>query len=352
MFLLSVVAFVVVFGLVVLVHEAGHFLVARRAGIRVLEFGLGYPPRLKTLGVRNGVEYTLNALPLGGFVRMLGEEDPSDPESFASKSARARIGTLLAGPAMNFVLAAIIFAGLLMFVGRGIPTGQVQVQSVALDSPALHAGLRSGDVIVQLAGHEITSAVELAQYTRAALGQEVELAFLRDGERISVRLIPRVNPPQGQGAMGIVMGEIVRQVRYPMWEAIPLGLLEAWKMVILVAASLISVLRGAVPVQEIAGPIGIAQASGEVARLGLLQLLEFTAGISVNLAFINVLPLPILDGGRALLILVEKLQGGKRLAPQRQVYAQLISLMLILSLVLVFSYFDVVRILAGQRILR
>ncbi len=352
MFLLSAVAFIAVFGLVVLVHEAGHFLMARRAGIRVLEFGIGYPPRLKTLAVRDGVEYTLNALPLGGFTRMLGEEDPGEPGSFASKSARARISTLLAGPAMNFLLAAVIFSGFLLFVGRGVSTGQVQVQSVAPDSPALQAGLRTGDVIVQLAGHEITSTVGLAQYTRAALGQEIEVAFLRDGERMSVRLIPRVNPPQGQGAMGIVMAEIMRQVRYPIWQAIPLGLLEAWRMVVLVVLSLISVLRGAIPVQEMAGPIGIAQASGEVARLGLLQLLEFTAGISVNLAFINVLPLPILDGGRALLVLVEKLRGGKRLAPQRQAYAQLMSLMLILSLVLVFSYFDVARILAGQRILR
>jgi len=350
--LLSLVAFVVVFGLVVLVHEVGHFLMARRAGIRVLEFGIGYPPRLKVLGVRDGVEYTLNALPFGGFVRMLGEQDASEEGSFASKSAGARISTLLAGPAMNLVLAIVIFCGLLMFVGRSVPTGQVLVQSVAPDSPAMQAGLRSGDVIVSIAGHEVTGAIALAQYTQASLGQEIEVAFLRDGERQSVRLTPRVNPPQGQGAMGIVMGDIVRQVRYPIWKAIPLGFAEAWNTVRLVVLSLISVLRGVVPVQDMAGPIGIAQASGEVARLGLLQLLEFIAGISVNLAVVNLLPLPILDGGHAVLILVEKLRGGKRLEPQRQVLAQMMSLVLILGLLVLFSYFDVIRILSGQRILR
>ena len=352
MLALSLVAFVVVFGLIVLVHEFGHFLVARRVGIKVLEFGIGYPPRLKTLAVRDGVEFTLNVIPLGGFVRMLGEEDPSAAGSFASKPARARIATLLAGPAMNLLLATVLFAALLMFAGLAFPTGKVLVRSVVANSPAEQAGVLAGDAVVGIGGQEVKSTVELAERTHAVLGQEVELAVLRGEQRLSVRLTPRSSPPDGEGAMGVVISDDYRIERQPVWRALPLALQWVWSTLMAVVLALVGLLRGGVSPSDMAGPIGLAQASGEVARLGMLQLMEFTANISVNIAFVQLLPLPVLEGGRVATVLLEKLRGGRRMAPQREAFAQIASLLLILMLVLVLSYFDILRVITGQRILR
>ena len=352
MLALSLVAFVVVFGVIVLVHEFGHFMVARRAGVKVLEFGIGYPPRLKILAVRDGVEFTLNAIPLGGFVRMLGEDDPSAAGSFASRPARARIATLLAGPAMNLVLATLLFLGLLMFAGLAVPTGKILVRSVATNSPAELAGIMPEDAVVAVAGQEVKSIAELAERTQAVLGQEVELSVLRGEQRLGLRLTPRSSPPAGEGAMGIVISDGYRIERQPLWRAFPLALQWVWGTVVAVVLALVGVLRGVVSPSEMAGPIGLAQATGEVARLGLPQLAEFMASISVNIAFVNLLPLPVLDGGRVVMVLIEKLRGGRRLAPQREAFAQLASLLLILMLVLVLSYFDILRVVSGQRILR
>jgi regulator of sigma E protease len=152
--LLNVVVFLIVLSITMVAHELGHFLMARRSGIVVQEVGIGYPPKIKTLAVRNGVEYTLNALPLGAFVRMLGEEDPSAPGSFASKSATARIATLLAGAAMNLLLAIVLFTMLLM-IGEQIVVGRVEVHGVASGSPAEQAGIQAGDVILNLEGTDI-----------------------------------------------------------------------------------------------------------------------------------------------------------------------------------------------------
>jgi len=350
--LLSAVAFVLVFGLIVLVHEAGHFVMARRAGIKVLEFGFGYPPRIKTLFVRNGVEYTLNALPLGGFVRMLGEEGAPEPGSFSSKSARARIATLLAGPTMNLVLAAVLFAVLLVAVGQGVPTGQVLVSAVATDSPAAQSGVLAGDRILALDGQAVGSVVEVQKLTQAALGREVSLSLWRGEQTVMARLTPRVNPPQGQGAMGVTIGDDYRSVRYSVWRAIPLGVAQVGQTIVMIVTGLIAVIRGLVSAKELAGPIGVFQATGEVARLGLPLLVDFTAGLSVNIAIVNLLPIPILDGGRVALVLLEKLRGGKRMAPQQEGAVQFASLMLLLALVVLFSYFDILRLFSGQSILR
>ncbi len=348
--LLSVIVFVIVFSLVVLVHELGHFVVARRSGIKVLEFGLGYPPRLKTLAVRDGVEYTLNAIPIGGFVRMLGEEDPSEPDSFARKSARVRIGTLLAGPVMNLFLAAVLFAGVFV-IGEQIAVGRVVIQSVAPNSPAEQAGILPGDVVTAIEGQEVRNTLELLERTLASAGTEVSVSLLRAGKEAHVRLTPRLKPPPGEGAMGIVImmqeGYQVQTVRHPIWEAIPLGLREVWIVFQETIAGFVRMFRVGISPGDIAGPVGILQLGGAVAQTGVANLMRFVAFLSVNLSIINLLPVPPLDGGRIAFILLEKLRGGKRFAPQYEGFAHFIGLILLLAFMAVVSYFDIVRILGG-----
>jgi regulator of sigma E protease len=350
----SAFAFVIVFGLVVLVHEAGHFWSARRAGIAVLEFGFGYPPRIKTLAVRDGVEYTLNAIPLGGFVRMLGEEDPTAPGSFASKSAWVRIRTLVAGPAMNLLLAVVLFTAAAV-MGEQIAVGRVLVTSVSAGSPAEGAGIQSGDLITAIEGQAVRNTEELVQRTQAVLGQEVSLALLRGSESLTVRLTPRVQPPAGEGAMGIGItmqeGWTTETVRQPIWEAPWLGIQQAWSALLLIVSGFAQLLRGTVSPKEITGPVGIFQISGIVARSGLANLMRLTAFISINLSLFNLFPLPALDGGRIAFIVLEKLRGGRRIAPQHEGLVHLIGLLALVALMLLVSYFDITRLLSGETLL-
>jgi regulator of sigma E protease len=352
--LLSAFAFVMVFGLVVLVHELGHFWFARKAGITVLEFGFGYPPRIKTLAVRDGVEYTLNAIPLGGFTRMLGEEDPTAPGSFASKSAWARIRTLVAGPAMNLLLAVVLFAAAAV-MGQQIAVGRVLVTSVLPGSPAESAGIQAGDLITAVQGQTVRNTDELYERTQTLLGQEVSLSLLRGPDSLTVRLTPRVKPPAGEGAMGIVMtmqeGWTVATVRQPIWKAPWLGIQEAWSALLLTLSGFGQLLRGTVSPKEITGPVGIFQISGLVARTGLANLMRLTAFISINLSLFNLFPLPALDGGRIAFIVLEKLRGGRRIAPQHEGLVHLIGLLALVGLMLVVSYFDITRLLSGKTLL-
>ena len=348
--LLSAVAFVVVFGLVVLVHELGHFISARQAGITIQEFGFGYPPRIKTLAVRNGVEYTLNAIPLGGFVRMLGEEDPSAPGSFASKSAWVRIRTLAAGSLMNLLLAVVLFAAAAV-MGEQIAVGQVLVMSVAAGSPAEGAGIQAGDLITAIAGQTVRNTNELVERTRTLVGQEVSLSLLRGSEALTVRLTPRVQPPPGEGAMGVQItmeeGYAVETVRYPIWEAPWQGVREAWSAATLTISGFIQIFRGTVSPNEITGPVGIFQISAIVARSGVANLMRLTGFLSVHLFLFNLLPVPALDGGRIAFIALEKLRGGRRVAPEHEGLVHLIGLLVLMALMLVVSYFDILRIANG-----
>ncbi len=349
--LISAVAFIVVFGLVVLAHEWGHFVTAKRAGIVVEEFGIGYPPRLKVLAVRYGTEYTLNAIPIGGFVRMRGEDDPSEAGSFASKSAWVRIRTLLAGPLMNLVLAAVLFT-VAFVMGEQIAVGKVVIKSVVVNSPAAKAGILPGDVIVAVEGQEISNVMELIDLTSSLLGQEIDISLLRNGEPIQVSLVPRTQPPPGEGPMGIIIGMQegykLKTVRHPIWEAAWLGVHEVWSVIVLMLTGFVNMFRTGISMKDLAGPVGIFQMSGAVARTGIVNLVRFTAFLSINLFIINLLPLPALDGGRIAFILLEKLRGGKRIAPQQASFVHFIGLLLILAFTLVVSYFDILRIFSGS----
>jgi len=348
--LLSLIVFLAIFSLVVLVHEFGHYIVARRNGIKVLEFGIGYPPRIATLAVRDGVEYTLNALPVGGFTRMLGEEDPSDPQSFAAQSRWTRIWTLLAGSMMNLLLAAVLFAGAFV-MGEQIAVGEVEVDSVVAGTPADRATMRAGDVIVSVDGEPIRNMLELMEETQASAGREVEVMLRRSGEERTVTITPRVSPPPGEGAMGIVIrmaeGYEIVTVRHPIWEAVAMGVGEVWVVFRETILGFARVFRVGIGASGIAGPVGILQIGGVVAQTGLANLMRFAGLLSVNLFIVNLLPVPPLDGGRIAFIVLEKLRGGRRVQPQRESLVHFVGLLLLLAFTVLVSYYDVMRIFSG-----
>lgn len=348
MLITTLVSFFIVFSLLVLAHELGHFLVARRAGIRVDEFGLGYPPRLLSLGHWGGTHITLNWIPFGGFVRLAGEDDPWLPGSFASRSAGVRAAILVAGAGMNIVLAVVLFSATAM-IGEPVPITTAQVTEVAMDSPAAEAGLREGDLILAIDGIEVEESLALVRLTEERLGQEVQLLIGRGQEHLRLRLTPRANPPAGEGPMGIAIATLItgtRLVSHPLWESIPIGFDRTWRAASLIVLAVSYMLRGLSEAQ-VAGPIGIAQMTGEVAQLGAPFLLQFTAFLSVNLALINLLPFPGLDGGRLAFVVLEALRGGKRVDPRREGLVHFIGIAILIGFVLVISYFDILRSASG-----
>jgi regulator of sigma E protease len=253
---------------------------------------------------------------------------------------------------MNLLLAAVVFTGAALG-GEQIAVGQVLVTAVAAGSPGAAAGLLAGDVIVSIGGQAVRSTVELMERTQALRGTEVDLAVQRaGGESLTVRLVPRVKPPAGEGAIGIgismVEGWQVEKVQHPVWEALGIGLRETWSVLGLTVSAFGQLFRGKVSPRELTGPVGLFQMSGVVARSGVANVLRFMGFISVNLFLLNLLPIPALDGGRIAFILLEKVRGGKRLAPQREGLVHLIGILLLIALMLMVSYYDIVRIFSGQ----
>ncbi|MFH1485645.1 MAG: M50 family metallopeptidase [Chloroflexota bacterium] len=349
MLITTVVAFVLLIGFLVIAHELGHFVTARLFKVKILEFGLGYPPRLFAIK-RNETEYSVNALPIGGFVKMLGEEDPNEPGSLAGKSMGARFAILSAGSVMNGLLPVVLLSASLM-IPHDVIVGQVQVGEVAPNSPAQQAGMQPGDVILGINDRPIESTFDLLYNIQLNIGSEVTLIVRRERmTREEVKLVPRWNPPPEQGAVGISVGmtSVRRETRsLPIWEAFPLGLRKSLDMLTLGKNEVTGwFIRGIAP--PVAGPVGIAQATGEVAKIGIPPLLEWTALISMNFAIINLFPLPALDGGRLAFLFLEFVRRGKRVPPEKEGLVHFIGFALLILLSLLITYQDILRILRGE----
>jgi len=363
MFLQSILPFVgILIGLIV-AHELGHFIVAKLTGVQVLEAGLGYPPRIWGKEF-HGTIYSINALPLGGFVRMLGEEDPSDHASLAAKPAWARLLVLSAGSAMNFALPFILFT-ISFMIPRDVPVGLTQIAQVLDNSPAQEAGLQEGDIIFAINGHEVRNTQELSTQIRLNLGKTVTMLVKHEGELKEVSVYARWDTPtyideEGkkvrQGPTGITIAPLypgmTQSESFPLWEAFPKSIDTTFQVLVLARNEVISWFKGG-GTPQVAGPVGMAQATGEVVKEeGYRPLLDFAALLSINLSIINILPLPMLDGGRIMFVLLEVVRRGKRIAPEKEAMVHFIGLTLIIALAIVITYFDVLRVLRGESLFR
>jgi len=350
--LISMVAFLVVIVVLILVHELGHFIAAKATGVKVDEVGFGFPPRL--LGVRRGETlYSLNAIPLGGFVKMAGEEDPQVPESLASKSIGTRLLVLSAGSLMNFLLPLLLFS-IAFMIPHNLVMGQVMVEEVTPDSPAAKAGIRPGDTILSINEQPVNSNGDTQRYIYLNLGKEITILVRHnDLSTENVQAIPRWKPPEDDGAIGIVIATsdaTVISQHYPFWKAIPMGAGACIETFVLFKNGIVSMIIGAVP-PAVAGPVGIAQLTGEVAKAGISPLLEFAAFLSINLAIINLFPLPALDGGRIAFVLLEWVRRGKRIAPKTEGLVHLVGFTMLIGVFLLITYQDIIRIVSGESLI-
>jgi regulator of sigma E protease len=350
--LITLVSFFVMLIVLVLVHELGHFLTAKATKVRVEEFGLFFPPRI--WGIKRGeTTYSINALPIGGFVKLAGEEDPKITNSLASKSKGVRILVLSSGAIMNLILPLVLLSVAFM-----IPHTEVTAPSVILsinaNSPANNAGIRAGDLIIAANGKTMNSPNDVNRVVQLNLGNEITLTLQHsNGVVEDVRLTPRWGPPAGEGAMGIIWNvdaiiakQVVTTKSYPFWEAIPMGFNDSLQTFILFKNGIISMIIGAAPVQLV-GPVGVAQLTGEIAKSGISPLLEFAAAFSINLGILNLFPLPALDGGRIAFIILEWLRRGKRVSAKTEGLVHTIGFLALIAVILVISYQDIARIITG-----
>jgi len=336
-------SFVIVFSLLIFAHEFGHFVVAKMMGVRVEEFGFGYPPRLLKLGTWHGTLLSLNLLPLGGFVRM-GEDDPSLEGNLATKSRGARAAVYVAGTVMNVLLAVVLYSvtfavGALVAV-EGPGAG---IYYVAPQSPADTIGLRAGDNIVSLDGYVVEDVERAVELIKAKAGQPTEIVVQRNGKLLPpMSVIPRVDPPPNEGALGVALDLPLVRRSYPLWQALPRGIDATYKALRSVFWGIRAALCRELPLQ-VTGVIGIYNMTAKVAKTGLVQLLEFTAWLSLNLFLVNLLPLPALDGGRLLFILIEWVRGGRQIPIEKQARAHAVGMIVLLCLMAVLTVVDYVR---------
>jgi regulator of sigma E protease len=352
MIIITILIFLGILAVLILAHETGHFATAKAFGIKVDEFGLGFPPRL--IGVRRGETlYSLNAVPLGGFTKMAGEEDPKVERSLASKGVGTRLIVLSAGSIMNALLPIVLFA-IAFMVPHDVLTGEVLVEEVAPNSPAAAAGVEAGDTILSLNNEPVHNIGDLHRYTHLNLGKEVNLMVRHsDATTEELPLIPRWKPPEGEGAMGVAVSmpeATTISQSYPFWEAIPLGVTECIETYVIFKNEILKWFIGATPVQ-VTGPVGIAQLTGEVAKAGLSPLLQFAGFISINLAIINIFPLPALDGGRMVFVLLEWVRRGKRISARTEGLVHAIGFATLIAAMIAITYQDVVRIIAGESLI-
>ena len=435
----AILIFIVILGLLIFVHELGHFVVARRNGVRAPEFGFGFPPRIvgiqfisgerrekfleresverEVIDVKSGNEeiiketvtekfhnieknvpvgkwrvvwgnedgddenekkdlteahenrfsggtiYSLNWLPLGGFVRIKGEDggNRNDTDSFASKSAWKRIKILSAGVAMNFIFAWLLLSIAYMI---GAPeqidldaninnsNSKIQISEIIAGAPGATMGLKVGDEILKVQKNSAGEAITLGNikavqdYININRGQEVTLEILRGKKTLTLKGTPRVDVPDDQGALGIALAETVL-VKYVWYVAIWKGLGAVWNMTAMIFAGLFGLIKllfsGHGGMADVSGPVGIAILTKEVANLGLVYIIQFAAILSINLGIINILPIPALDGGRILFVLIEKIKGTPVSQKVEQAFHTFFFALLML-LMLAVTYKDIVRL--------
>ncbi len=436
--MLTVVVFIIILGLLIFVHELGHFLTARKNGVQAYEFGFGFPPRIFGVqkikgekiekvskeekinvaitdtvtsdgteviqevvtdkikeidrikkvkkwrwiwgkrdtdeewelkkGENEGTIYSLNWIPLGGFVKIKGEDGSyeKEPDSFASRPAWTRIKILFAGVAMNFVLAWILLA-LVFMIGapeaidgtdKKIKDARIQISQTVPGSPADSMGIKAGDEIIgcenpdEICSKNFSDIAEVQNFISSHKGEEIILKIKRGKELLNLKGIPRLEYPADQGALGVSLVKTA-VVRYSWYEAIVKGLTTTLDIIALIFSALFGVLKGLVIGQkaavDISGPVGIAYLTKQVTQLGLVYILQFAALLSINLGIINGLPFPALDGGRILFILIEKIKGSPVSRKVEQLVHTVGFVLLIILMILVTAK-DLIRFEIFERV--
>lgn len=357
MMLISILTFILVLSILVIVHEFGHFVMARRAGILVEEFGFGIPPRI--LGKKVGeTMYSINLFPFGGFVRLHGEntdDSVTNPKrAFLNMNKKVRVSVIVAGVVMNFLLAILAFSVVYSFSGVPRDTGQVKIVEVKEGSPAAESGIQVGDIVTAVDNNAVTNNEGFIKEIEKNKGKDVTLfvAKAEDQRMYTYSVVPRENPPEGEGSLGVLISS--SEVYFPpVWQRPFYGIYNGFKeaffwtgIVIAGFVKLVKDLGGGTVPQDLAGPVGIYALTTEASKFGILYLINFIGVLSVNLAILNVIPFPALDGGRLLFIAIEGIVG-KRVLPKIESTIHTIGMVILIILIIAITAHDIQKLIVS-----
>jgi len=350
----AILWFVVSLFFLVFIHEMGHFVTAKWRGVKVLEFGLGLPPRI--WGKQHGETlYSINWIPLGGFCKMLGEEDPSEEGSLASKDPWSRLLVLSAGSLVMLIFPLLLFIFVYMIPHDEVVGYEgIEVVRVEEDTPAYVVGIQDGDEIIRIDDVDIVNRDDLGDVVNENLGDEITVVVLRAEEELSFELVPREQYPKDQGPLGVVIthARLIRENKwYPPWTAIAKGSQTNWDMIVAMKDGIWALVTREIPF-ELGGPVAAGDVTVEIAERGTWEDLFFWAGVlSFNLGIVNLLPIPALDGGRIVFVLIEIVRRGKRVSPKTEGMIHLAGFALLIAFILFVTYQDIDRIIAGESLL-
>lgn len=358
----SILTAVLVLSLLILIHELGHFIAAKRSGVLVEEFGIGLPPRIFGKKIGETI-YSVNALPFGGFIKLHGENSEENikypKRSFLHKNKKTRIKIITAGVLMNFILGIFAFSITYSFSGIPKDTGSVKIVEIVQGSPAQVAGILVGDVVKKVDEENVS---DISGFT-ALVNEKVDKKVLLEIERTlggnketkKIRMVPRANPPENEGPLGVIITST--EMYYPpLWQRPFVGIYYGFKEAIFWGVTIaqglyimiIGLFSGKVP-QDVSGPVGIFAITSEAAKYGILSLINFIGIFSVNLAILNILPFPALDGGRVLFIAIEAIFG-KKVLPKIENLAHTIGMVILLILLIALTTRDIQRLIAAGSI--
>jgi len=349
-----IIPFIVVLGVLIFFHELGHFLIAKLCNVKVLKFSLGFGP--KVVGKKMGeTEYIISALPLGGYVKMLGEENDEEiiPEeahrSFSKQPVVTRIAIAAAGPLFNFLLAFILFSGI--FLISGYPIMIPEVGQVRPDSPADKSRIIKGDIIEYIDGQKINKWSDIKKFIEKSPQKDLHMVIIRGNKKISTIVSPKEEIVKNifgeeikSALIGIVASGKIAELQLGPFRALKEGGKKTWELTALTVLTVVKLFQGVIPLKTIGGPIMIGQLTGDIARENVSYLLPFMAVISINLAILNLLPVPVLDGGLILLFLIE-IVIRKPLSIKKREVAQKIGFFLLILLMAIVFYNDLARII-------
>ncbi len=345
--MLTIISFIFVFSILIFFHEFGHFIAAKASGVRVYKFAFGFGPRIIGF-TKNQTEYVICLIPLGGYVKMAGEmgqekgkktsEEVPEEQRFDKKSLGIRALIVALGPFMNIATAVVIFS--LIFFTNGIPVVTNYVSTVVENGPAEQAGIFSGDKIIAINSTKMDDPKRIANIINESSGEELQITLDSVGEIIEVFVIPEYDDSYKKGLIGITFEIFMERIN--IFSAFSRGLITTGNIIKLIFFNIMEMITGKVPL-EIAGPLGIAQMTGEAAKLGFLNLLYFTAILSIFIGLFNLLPIPILDGGHIIILAIEKLRG-KPLEAEKISFMYFIGISFMIIIFIIATYKDILRV--------